>query len=83
MTRFFKYRQYTAINNTEQRRSYKAEFNSDYEEYRRLHTQIADVSKRFADLEEQRQRELEVGNAVKGLVIIKIIMINNNINYNK
>ncbi|KAK0161090.1 hypothetical protein PV327_009605 [Microctonus hyperodae] len=59
--------QYTAINNTEQRRSYKAEFNSDYEEYRKLHTRIAEVSQRFAELEEQRQRELEIGNSLKGL----------------
>ncbi|XP_015604168.1 RNA polymerase II elongation factor Ell isoform X2 [Cephus cinctus] len=53
---------YTTISSAEQRRRYKAEFNADYEEYRRLHTQVAKVSKRFAQLEERLKQEMAYGN---------------------
>ncbi|XP_029042354.1 RNA polymerase II elongation factor Ell [Osmia bicornis bicornis] len=53
---------YTTISSAEQRRRYKAEFNADYEEYRRLHAQVAKVSKRFAQLQERLKQEETSGN---------------------
>ncbi|XP_076227625.1 suppressor of Triplolethal isoform X2 [Nomia melanderi] len=53
---------YTTISSAGQRRRYKAEFNADYEEYRRLHTQVAKVSKRFTFLQEQLKQEEKNGN---------------------
>lgn len=55
-------RYYTTISSAEQRRRYKAEFNADYEEYRRLHAQVAKVSKRFAQLQERLKQEEASGN---------------------
>lgn len=56
------YRYYTTISSLEQRRRYKAEFNADYEEYRRLHAQVAKVSKRFIQLQDRLRREEASGN---------------------
>lgn len=56
------YRYYTTISSTEQRRRYKAEFNADYEEYRRLHAQVARVSRRFTQLQDRLKREEACGN---------------------
>lgn len=53
---------YTTISSSEQRRRYKAEFNADYEEYRRLHAQVANVSKRFTQLQERLKQEEASGN---------------------
>ncbi|KAF3422294.1 hypothetical protein E2986_03464, partial [Frieseomelitta varia] len=53
---------YTTISSAEQRRRYKAEFNADYEEYRRLHAQVAKVSKRFTQLQDRLKREQACGN---------------------
>ncbi|KZC10191.1 RNA polymerase II elongation factor ELL2 [Dufourea novaeangliae] len=53
---------YTTISSSEQRKRYKAEFNADYEEYRRLHTQVAKVSKRFTHLQERLKQEEANGN---------------------
>ncbi|XP_076624915.1 suppressor of Triplolethal [Colletes latitarsis] len=53
---------YTTISSSEQRRRYKAEFNADYEEYRRLHAQVAKVSKRFSQLQERLKQEEASGN---------------------
>ncbi|XP_076179580.1 suppressor of Triplolethal [Ptiloglossa arizonensis] len=53
---------YTTISSAEQRRRYKAEFNADYEEYRRLHAQVAKVSKRFSQLQERLKQEEASGN---------------------
>ncbi|KOX76737.1 RNA polymerase II elongation factor ELL2, partial [Melipona quadrifasciata] len=53
---------YTTISSAEQRRRYKAEFNADYEEYRRLHAQVAKVSKRFTQLQDRMKREQASGN---------------------
>ncbi|KAK2583444.1 hypothetical protein KPH14_009418 [Odynerus spinipes] len=44
------------------RRRYKAEFNADYEEYKRLHAQVAMVSGRFKQLEERLKEEEAIGN---------------------
>ncbi|XP_076231438.1 suppressor of Triplolethal [Calliopsis andreniformis] len=53
---------YTTISSAEQRRRYKAEFNSDYEEYRRLHAQVAKVSRRFTQLQDRLKQEEASGN---------------------
>ncbi|KOC69561.1 RNA polymerase II elongation factor ELL [Habropoda laboriosa] len=53
---------YTTISSAEQRRRYKAEFNADYEEYRRLHAQVAKVSKRFTQLQDRLKQEEASGN---------------------
>lgn len=55
-------RYYTTISSPEQRRRYKAEFNADYEEYKRLHAQMAMVSGRFKQLEERLKEEEAMGN---------------------
>lgn len=49
--------EYTSIENIEQRRRYKADFNADYAEYRDLHAIVEKVSRRFADLEEKLKQE--------------------------
>lgn len=43
--------QYSRITSIEQRRRYKTEFDNDYAEYRRLHTDTVRVSKKFTQLE--------------------------------
>ncbi|XP_017761775.1 PREDICTED: RNA polymerase II elongation factor Ell isoform X2 [Eufriesea mexicana] len=48
---------YTTISSAEQRRRYKAEFNADYEEYRRLHAQVAEVSRHFTQLQDRLRQE--------------------------
>lgn len=53
---------YTTISSLEQRRRYKDEFNADYEDYRRFHAEVERVSRRFTQLEERRQREIENEN---------------------
>ncbi|XP_076749100.1 suppressor of Triplolethal [Xylocopa sonorina] len=53
---------YTTISSAEQRKRYKAEFNADYEEYRRLHAQVAKVSKRFTQLQDRLKQEETSGN---------------------
>lgn len=56
------YRYYTTISSMEQRRRYKEEFNADYEEYQRLHTQVAKVSIRFTELQDRLKQEEALGN---------------------
>ncbi|XP_003395885.1 RNA polymerase II elongation factor Ell [Bombus terrestris] len=53
---------YTTISSMEQRRRYKEEFNADYEEYQRLHTQVAKVSIRFTELQDRLKQEEALGN---------------------
>lgn len=48
---------FTSIQSIEQRREYKSIFDKDYAEYRKLHEEIDNVSKRFADLEEKLRME--------------------------
>ena len=49
--------QFTTISSKEQRVRYKAEFNSNYNEYRELHSLLHEVSRKFAVLEDQLKRE--------------------------
>jgi len=55
------FRSFLPIHTPEQRNRYKAEFNSDYKEYMRLHSVIDKVSKLFAHLDE-RLRQAEHGS---------------------
>lgn len=48
---------FTSIQSIEQRREYKSIFDKDYAEYRKLHEEIDNVSKRFAQLEEKLRME--------------------------
>ncbi|XP_018574099.1 RNA polymerase II elongation factor Ell [Anoplophora glabripennis] len=51
--------QYVTIQDVDQRRRYKADFNADYAEYRDLHGIVEKVSRRFAQLEERLKQEDE------------------------
>ncbi|XP_049791135.1 RNA polymerase II elongation factor ELL-like [Schistocerca nitens] len=50
---------YTKIMNREQWSKYKADFNADYSEYRRLHSEVEKVSQRFADLEKSLKQQVK------------------------
>ncbi|CAH1407219.1 unnamed protein product [Nezara viridula] len=53
-----KYRiDYTTIKDVDQRRKYKEDFNANYSEYKRLHSQVEQVSKKFTLLQEQLKKE--------------------------
>lgn len=54
---FSLFSEYTPIQNLEQRRSYKADFNADYAEYRELHGIVEKVSRRFVELQERLKQE--------------------------
>ncbi|KAG7203569.1 hypothetical protein KM043_013613 [Ampulex compressa] len=69
---------YTTISSAEQRRRYKAEFNADYEEYRRLHAQVAKVSKRFTQLQERLKQEEASGNWAEYQEIRRQILVEYN-----
>ena len=43
--------EYTTITSNEQKRKYKEDFTSNYEEYKRLHAEVEGVSLKFAELE--------------------------------
>ncbi|XP_072272239.1 RNA polymerase II elongation factor ELL2 [Pyxicephalus adspersus] len=47
---------YTVIVSNEQRESYKEDFNSEYDEYRRLHARVENITRRFMQLDAQRKR---------------------------
>ena len=46
-------RQYSRIENCEQRHRYKQDFNNEYEEYRGLHEKVQNVTRRFQHLKER------------------------------
>ncbi|XP_049765167.1 RNA polymerase II elongation factor ELL-like [Schistocerca cancellata] len=58
---------YTKIMNREQRSKYKADFNADYSEYRRLHSEVEKVSQRFADLEKSLKQQVKFSPEWKGI----------------
>lgn len=73
--------EFPPIANEEQRLRYKKKFNEDYEEYRKLHTYIAQVPSRFADLEVRRRREREnqeSREAIEKIIIAEYIATKNN-----
>lgn len=55
----FDCRQYITIQDPEQRKRYKTDFNADYAEYKSLHGIVEKVSRRFAQLEERLKQEGE------------------------
>ncbi|KAM4809199.1 RNA polymerase II elongation factor ELL2 [Rhinophrynus dorsalis] len=46
---------YTVIVSSEQRQSYKDDFNSEYDEYRSLHARVENVTRKFMQLDAQRK----------------------------
>lgn len=44
---------YTLIETNDQRQTYKGDFNSEYEEYKRIHNNVEKVTKRFKELHDQ------------------------------
>ncbi|XP_004705583.1 RNA polymerase II elongation factor ELL [Echinops telfairi] len=52
---------YSAISSSEQRQSYKNDFNSEYSEYRDLHARIERITRRFTQLDAQL-RQLSQGS---------------------
>lgn len=54
-------RKYPAISSSEQRQSYKNDFNAEYSEYRSLHARIEQVTRRFTQLDAQL-RQLSQGS---------------------
>ncbi|XP_066599287.1 RNA polymerase II elongation factor Ell [Prorops nasuta] len=73
---------FTTISSTEQRKRYKTEFNADYDEYRRLHTEVSEVSQRFTDLQARLKQEEAAENwveyeAIKQLILAEYIKTKN------
>lgn len=58
-------KEYTKIENGEQRRQYKADFNKDYREYQTLHQMVERVSQHFAQLEKRLRQEREGSDGYK------------------
>lgn len=62
-------RKYATISSSEQRQSYKNDFNAEYSEYRDLHARIEQITRRFTQLDAQLRQlsqgseEYEVGSA--------------------
>lgn len=52
---------YPAISSSEQRQSYKNDFNAEYSEYRSLHARIEQITRRFTQLDAQL-RQLSQGS---------------------
>lgn len=58
-------REYTKIENGEQRRQYKADFNKDYKEYQTLHQMVESVSQKFEQLERKLRQHKEGSDGYK------------------
>lgn len=78
---FLLFREYTKIENDEQRRQYKADFNKDYREYQILHQKVERVSQHFEQLEKRLRQEKEGSDAFQVtttplfLLIVSVIFI--------
>ncbi|XP_018306154.1 LOW QUALITY PROTEIN: RNA polymerase II elongation factor Ell [Mycetomoellerius zeteki] len=57
--------EYTTISNPEQKRRYKEEFNLNYDEYRRLHSQVLVTANRFTHLYTLLQDQKKSGNMIE------------------
>lgn len=57
--------EYTTISNPEQKRRYKEEFNANYDEYRRLHSQVLVTANRFTHLYTLLQDQKKSGNMIE------------------
>uniref|UniRef100_A0A3Q0R4M4 Elongation factor for RNA polymerase II 2 n=1 Tax=Amphilophus citrinellus TaxID=61819 RepID=A0A3Q0R4M4_AMPCI len=49
-------RGYTALVSTDQRQSYKDDFNAEYDEYRLLHAHVENITRRFTQLDAQSRK---------------------------
>lgn len=47
------YRKYIPLVSTDQRQSYKDDFNAEYDEYRQLHARVESITRRFTQLDTQ------------------------------
>ncbi|NWS50596.1 ELL factor, partial [Probosciger aterrimus] len=52
-------RKYAAISSSEQRQSYKNDFNAEYSEYRDLHARIERITRRFTQLDAKLKQLLQ------------------------
>ncbi|KYN03114.1 RNA polymerase II elongation factor ELL [Cyphomyrmex costatus] len=57
--------EYTTISSPEQKRRYKEEFNANYDEYRRLHSQVLVTANRFTHLYTLWQDQKKSGNMIE------------------
>ncbi|XP_071564977.1 RNA polymerase II elongation factor ELL [Temnothorax nylanderi] len=57
--------EYTTISSPEQKRRYKEEFYSNYDEYRRLHSEVLVVANRFRHLYQLLQSQKKSGNVIE------------------
>ncbi|NWX59177.1 ELL factor, partial [Promerops cafer] len=55
----FPCRKYAAISSSEQRQSYKNDFNAEYSEYRDLHARIERITRRFTQLDAKLKQLLQ------------------------
>lgn len=58
------FREYTTISNPEQKKRYKDEFYGDYDEYRRLHSEVLVTANRFTYLYTLLQGQKASGNMI-------------------
>ncbi|NXA88734.1 ELL factor, partial [Melanocharis versteri] len=58
-TPFSPCRKYAAISSSEQRQSYKNDFNAEYNEYRDLHARIERITRRFTQLDAKLKQLLQ------------------------
>ena len=73
---------YHKISNGDQRLKYKSEFNTEYEEYRQLHSRIEGVTDKFVDLRDQLHKQskestdykVSVGNRTRSWLIIRLML---------
>ncbi|KMQ94681.1 rna polymerase ii elongation factor ell [Lasius niger] len=56
---------YTTISSARQKRRYKEEFYTNYDEYRELHTKVAEIAERFRYLDKQLQKHKASGNVIE------------------
>ncbi|KAK2152908.1 hypothetical protein LSH36_315g05048 [Paralvinella palmiformis] len=60
-------RSYPKISSSDQRQTYKADFNAEYEEYRQLHSRIMAVTNKFLELKEQLQKQTKGSSDYKNI----------------
>ena len=52
-------RKYVALTNVDVRQQYKADFNAEYDEYRQVHANVENVTRRFKQLDKQLKEAQE------------------------
>lgn len=66
------FREYTTISNPEQKRRYKEEFYGNYDEYRKLHSEVLVTANRFRHLYHLWLEQKESGNVIESEVSFTI-----------